>query len=237
MKTLKNILHCAALLALCLAPQHILAQDTPSTTAAPLEFKNHASWGVNYAGGDATFGRGTLMLSTSYGRHILPWLELEGTAQGFAWSEAFSFGSFPAAISVQPNSVPAVSWNSNAVFLDATAMMQPFQGFGLRVGLGPSARWWSSSRLSIGWGSSQLQGAPKEETFLVVQNEQARSWSFGANAKLEYLIPISQQIDVSVRAQGHIFARPFDGAFPQPYSTMGQIGGGASLGAFLRINF
>jgi hypothetical protein len=178
------------------------------------------------------------MFSTTYERQMLSWLSLEASVQGFAWSEAFSFGSFPAGVKVANNAVPTLSWNSNALFLDVAAMMQPFQGVGLRVGLGPSVRRWESSRLSVGWGSQQIQGMP-EETFVSLQSQQQLFWSFGGTAKLEYLIPITQQVDVSIRAQGHIFAPPFDAKYSNqfPPSDVNRIGGGASLGAFLRIGF
>lgn len=219
-----------------ISAQEISVQEASAQQAAPLPlFNNHVSWGVNYAGGDATFGRGTILFSTAYERQLLSWLSVEASVQGFAWSEGFSFGGFPAAIKVYNNAAPALSWNSNTLFFDVTAMMQPFQGFGLRIGIGPSVRRWESSRLSIGTLTTQFPGMP-EETFLTVSNDRNLSWSFGANAKLEYLIPVTQQVDVSLRLQGHIFAPAFDETSSQRY-PMRMVGGGASLGAFLRLGF
>ena len=241
-KILCNALLAALFLVSFLAPQHILAQETAASS--PVQFSNHASWGVNYAGGDASYGRGVLMLSTSYGRQILPWLELEAAAQGFAFSEGFSSSipQIPSAINVQGSNGPAYSWNSNTAFFDISAMMQPFQGVGLRFGIGPTVRIWESARLSVGWGSRQFQGQPME-TFVSIQNERFRAWQFGANAKIEYLIPISQQCDVAIRGQVHIVAQPFTvtdvvSPYPIPYTLNWRpFGGGASLGAFFRIGF
>jgi hypothetical protein len=237
MNTIKKIsCLCTLFVTSFLTPSNVSAQETSATS-----YNNHVSWGVNYAGGDATFGRGTLMFSTTYERQMLSWLSLEASVQGFAWSLASSFGTFPTALYVINSAAPSISWNSNTLFFDATAMMHPFLGSGLRVGLGPSVRRWESSLLSVGWVSRQVQGFP-EETYINVENTQGLVWSLGANAKVEYLIPITQQVDISIRAQGHLLALPFDrktsssSEFPPSLFT-NQIGGGASLGAFLRIGF
>jgi hypothetical protein len=104
----------------------------------------------------------------------------------------------------------------------------------LRFGAGGALRWWN--RLLF---IANLQAvSPGSPDILLIEGLQ-----FGANAKVEYLFPLTRTVDIGVRAQSQFFFYPsfVDSNIAvsqlEQYYLLGVGFGMASLGFFLRVNF
>jgi hypothetical protein len=183
--------------------------------------QNFLSWGVSYAHSDATIERLGLMFSTSYTQKFYEYLHVEMSLHYVGSSlNAITPSQFAWSIIAQ-----------HSLTGDLTPLYSPFQTVpNIRIGLGPSVR------LHNLLESYKSIGDP-----IVLGLHIFDSYSFGANAKIDYGLPISENIEVVFRAQAHLFLPAFTG-----YQELmrGRIrpsfypnGGSVSLGAFLRIGF
>jgi hypothetical protein len=174
-------------------------------------------FGISTTDGDATTGKQSFMLSAQYGYKLFPLWDIEVALQQTSMTKWYTtFGNFFAV--------------SSALSQDITMFTSPFTSIpNFRLGVGSSLRWQKSvvslSRSifdpATGQSISYL-GARSQNTFAV-----------GATLKMEYLFPIAQVLDISIRAQGHIFAPPIIG---ENNHVPGGPGGAASLGIFFLIH-
>jgi hypothetical protein len=179
--------------------------------------KIHAiGFGISTTDGDATTGQQSIMLSAFYAYSWLSILDIETSLQQMSMSKSrTAFGNFFAI--------------SSALTHDINVMVRPFTwATNFRVGIGSSARWQRSlvtaSQSTFDFMTMQYvsrQVAVPQNTFAV-----------GATLKLEYLLPVSQVFDLSVRAQGHIYAPSVIGT----NNHANGIGGAASVGLFFLIH-
>jgi hypothetical protein len=193
-------------------------------------------WGIHYAGGDITFGRVGLMLSTLYSQVIDSVVSIEGSVHFLGrTSRLYSLQTVNNLdFTIIASSVTA---DVSLLFNGNTISIQ-----GLHGGLGCSIR--QSSITRTGHQISSF-GVPE----LVI--EQQYRWELGANAKLEYVIPMGESTELGLRGQFHLFASPVVGSSPSlspyllDYNTFHNsqdvrlihTGHSASLGVFLRVGW
>jgi hypothetical protein len=181
--------------------------------------KRHTiGFGISTTDGDATTGQQSMMLSALYAYSLSPTLDIETSLQQMSMTKwRKEFGDFFAV--------------SSALSHDINLMIKPFEFLPtFRVGIGSSARWQksliTSSQSTYDFMTMQYvsrQVATGQNTFAV-----------GATLKLEYLITIVPTLDISIRAQGHIYAPPIIGE--NNHVPGGSPGGAASLGLFFMIH-
>jgi hypothetical protein len=205
----------------------------------------HLGWGLSYTVSDVSSYQLTLNISAFGAYTISPFLEL-----------AFAVHFNQSSISEESKGYLPVFQTSSATFAvtsteriaysvsgDVTLFLSPFATSDtdwrkLRIGVGPSSRVLgmilSTNNINIFNG----------ERFYVVRN--TRQHSIGGHLVVEYLLPLSSNVDIALRGQAVAFAPSFYTigdkipiAQTQLYSiqnifnTVQTI----SLGAFLRINF
>jgi hypothetical protein len=120
---------------------------------------------------------------------------------------------------------------SSALSHDINLMIKPLEFLpALRIGIGSSARWQKSliSSSQSFYDPDTMQYFSRKTT--IGQN----NFAIGATFKLEYLISIVPMLDISIRAQGHIYAPPIIGE--NNHAPGNSLGGAASLGLFFLIH-
>jgi hypothetical protein len=179
-------------------------------TASPRQ--QSVSFGLHYTGGDATFGRGTAMLSATYMTSITTTLSIAATLQSSSFAEQWDGGAFSTNLPIYQGTRQRYTALSVALMSDATLVIQPFPSVGFRVGIGPSVRLWQSTSSGTGF-HIQLPSvtATQGDTSLVVYNNFGHSWTLGGHVQLEYAAAIAHNLELGVRGQVHIFAEPFAG--------------------------
>jgi hypothetical protein len=223
-----------------------LVSVTPSLSASPVQARmelvgegnqimqprlHHAGWGGSFHEGDATLGRdeGELMLSMLYARNLSPRTECEFSLNYIGVQR---FRDWQGRV-LPSDKYISVSWTA-----DATLMAQPFSGLFERVrfGAGLSARYHAYTTTTQDGGSVNL--GPAGDTLSVIAPTRGlklyQGLMLGANIKAEYMLPLSEVIDFSLRGQIHLFFPPFVYTSSPPRRL--GIGGG-SIGVFLRFNW
>jgi hypothetical protein len=171
-------------------------------------------FGISTTDGDATTGKQSTMLSAFYSYALTPTLDLETSLQQMSMTKWYA--DFFVV--------------SSALSHDINLMIKPFEFLPtFRVGIGSSARWQKSliSSSQSFYDPDTMQYFSRKTT--IGQN----NFAVGATLKLEYLIAIVPMLDISIRAQGHIYALPIIG---ENYHAPGSPGGAASLGIFFLIH-
>ncbi len=116
---------------------------------------------------------------------------------------------------------------------DVNVLVQPFKDTPLRLGLGTAVRWYTRFLY--------LEANPSSFGFPAIYY--AEIFQLGINAKLEYLFPIDESLDIGVRAQSQFFFHPFSVVSNAQNPSTFDVGssdlrfGALSLGLFLRIGF
>jgi hypothetical protein len=181
--------------------------------------QHYVGIGISYAAGRATFGRPEAMISALYGRTFTHEYGLE---MGLHYLAGRIFNSGLTYNGISTFGV-RTSWTA-----DATFMLYGQEGFlkNFSFGIGPSIR----TITSITTGLVTLLYVP-DNTHWSAKYETALD--LGGNAKLDYKLPIDEQIECAFRIQYHQFASPFIG-----YHIVTSLGSGsASIGTFLRVRF
>jgi hypothetical protein len=192
--------------------------------------KHYFGWGGNIAEGDITFGRdqGELLLSFLYSQKIAPTNEIEISLHRLAVQRYRDFNG-----RILPDSLPytALTWQG-----DVSWMFQPFTGIfkNIRIGIGPTLRLHTLNLVDKQYASKIIS---TKDTINVPSLEQTvftELFSIGANIKAEYLIPLSENVELGVRGQLHTFLPPIHshGMFQFAVS---QVSGLASAGAYIRV--
>lgn len=115
---------------------------------------------------------------------------------------------------------------------ELNAIVQPIKNTPLRLGVGTAIRWYTRF---LFLDTNPMFGFPSIYYADILQ--------LGVNAKVEYLFPIDQTLDIGIRGQSQFFFQPFSvisNAFTLPSFDVGSPGlrfGALSLSAFLRIGF
>jgi hypothetical protein len=181
------------------------------------QMRHRAAWGISYAGGDPTLGRGNAMLSLLYGQRLSSLTELEASLHYLGHSD--NLFSPPLGNIFQ---FASTTWTS-----DVSLMFAPFSGFAqsLRVGTGVSLRWHSrvSTALSIVNNATNAVALYSERLML------------GGNLKLDYPIALSEHVDIMLRLQTHVLMLPFSG--DNHFQAYRKYDGSASLGMFLSLKW
>ncbi len=238
MKTSTHIIICISFVAvLAIAQSRAIAQNTQqiSTAGSPLaqpakvvntalegnvvQRKNHVGIGVSYATGDAAFGRPEPMISALYSRSFTKDYGLE-LALHYLAGRIFNSG-----LTLNGVGTFAVrtSWTA-----DATFMLHGQDGIlkNFSVGAGPSIRNLTGILTGL---VTLLDGT--ENTHIAAKYENLVA--LGGNVKLEYQLPIDEQVECALRLQYHQFASPFIGY----YLTTSWSSASLGVGAFFRVRF
>jgi hypothetical protein len=181
--------------------------------------QHYVGIGISYAAGRATFGRPEAMISALYGHTFTHEYGLEIGLHYLA-GRMFNYGLTYNGISTLG---VRTSWTA-----DATFMLYGQEGFlkNFSFGIGPSIR----TITSITTGLVTLLNVP-DNTHWFATYETALD--LGGNVKLDYMLPIDEQVECAFRIQYHQFLFPSIG-----YHIVTSSGSGsASIGAFLRVRF
>jgi hypothetical protein len=179
--------------------------------------KRHTiGFGISTTDGDATTGQQSMMLSALYAYSLSPTLDIETSLQQMSMSKwRKEFGDFFVV--------------SSALSHDINFVIKPFEFLPtFRVGIGSSARWQKSLI------SSMVTTVDSVSTTTFPRTTGQNTFAVGATLKLEYLITFVPTLDISIRAQGHIYAPPIIGE--NNHAPGGSPGGAASLGIFFLLH-
>ncbi len=192
-------------------------QSVEYRSKQPNVFKPHTiGFGISTTDGDASTGKQSFMLSALYSYSFSPALDLELSFQQMSMSKMY--GTFLVV--------------SSAFTPDLTLLFKPFPlASRFRLGLGSAVRWQKSAVTYSGSLFDPITNTYTERLELNLQD----TFAVGGTLKLEYLFPLLSNLDVSIRAQLHIYAPPILG--DNIHAPGGSIGGAASLGAFFLIHW
>ncbi len=213
----KNLCVCCAGIIACWAfasglvyAQSALSQEN-TVAEKPSFLRHHAGMGLSFAGGTPTLGGSGAMFTALYAYSVSPMIDVETSLNYMSRTDGKEQqGRF-----------------SNAWIGDATVMFRLFDPSDrFRIGLGAS---YMQHTFTSGSGTSTDQNGVVTRTPMQVYE----SGALGLNLKLEYLIPLSQKLDLGLRGQIHAFSQPFSG---QTYIP-GGLGGSAGIGFFVRGNW
>lgn len=198
---------------------------------------NHFAWGVGVAEGTPTYGRnaGEVLFSMLYARTLSPTSELEISFQHLPIQRYQDYGR----IVDTTSPYISLSW-----FGDVTFMFQPFSGFlkGLRIGIGSTITLQSFMATANQGPFRIVRYADSAHTIPIViaqtpsrdDTQLTTTIGLGANLKLEYLVPLTHNVDISCRAQLHAFRAS---ALLQNTFQNEVSGGLGSIGVFLRVGW
>lgn len=179
--------------------------------------RHHAGMGLSWAGGTPTLGGDGIMFSGLYAYSLTQMVDMEmslnylGRTEWSLLSSGQSWGRLSS------------SWTG-----DATFMFRLFDASDcFRIGVGPSVQWHGFTRGAS--SSTDQNGVTTRQPIQLYETT-----ALGANLKLEYLIPISQKLDLGLRGQIHAFSAPFSGP---PHVSGGSYTGSAAIGIFVRGNW
>jgi hypothetical protein len=203
---------------------------------------HHAAWGLSLASGSPNLGRdaGDVMISMLYAYRYAPTNEVEISLNYMPVQRLRELDG-----RVFPDSLGyiSLSWVGDVSF-----MFQPFSGIfrGLRIGIGPTLVMQSFLMNNAGQRNSRGQlflvdsnGVRSTLPILTVpaypDSHRAEGVSIGANLKAEYLVPISHNLELCLRAQMQAF-------IPTNLVSVDGIGVGiggnvGSIGAMLRVGW
>jgi hypothetical protein len=200
------------------SPAAVTQQPQVRGQEQPKKKLHTIGFGISTTDGDASTGQQSMMLSVLYAYSLSPTLDIETSLQQMSmgkWRK--EFGDFFAV--------------SSALSHDINLMIKPFEFLPtFRVGIGSSARWQKSF---VSASTSTYDPSTMQSVSRAVVNGQ-NTFAVGATLKLEYLITIIPMLDISIRAQGHIYAPPIIGE--NYHAPGGSPGGAASLGIFFLIH-
>lgn len=207
-----------------------------STVQEHKKILNHFAWGCSVAEGTPTYGRdaGEVLLSMLYARTLSPTSELEISFQHLPIQRYRDYGRIDTT-----SPYISLSW-----FGDVTFMFQPFNGFlkGLRIGIGPTITLQSFMATANQGPLRIVRYADSAHTIPIViaqtpsrdDTQLTTTLGLGANLKVEYLVPLTHNVDISCRAQLHAFRAS---ALLQNTFQNEVSGGLGSIGVFLRVGW
>jgi hypothetical protein len=182
---------------------------------------NHLGFGLHYAYGDVLVGNLGIQFSILYERKLSELLQIESSINflGTNYNSDGASGSKKLAHSV--------TGNASAIFnLSANAPQQ------WRCGIGVSLR-----QLSSIFAIDALFPYSQDGDVIYVAN-----YALGANALLDYKLPIDKNMDIVLRLQGQAFMQPFvndtyGSVLFQNLPAERPFAFAVTLGAFIRIGF
>jgi hypothetical protein len=194
------------------APDISRAQDEASPSR-----NDFASWGLSYTHSDITMDRIGAMFSTAFSHKFSEFMSME-------------YGVHFTGSSLSYSSVLGAFWYhiaQHSIVGDVTVVYTPFASVqGLQISVGPSLRFRSLLEGSLSAGN-------------ITEKQVIGSYSFGGTAKIDYCLPLNNDMQIIFRAQSHSFLTAFSGE-ATPITTQFPIykqGGSLSLGVFLRVGF
>lgn len=206
---------------------------------------HYLAWGISAAVGDVNLGdnRGDLMYSMLYTRRLSPTTELECGLHYIAVQKLHTLDGDPTFFSDNPT-FAALAWQA-----DCAWTFQPFQGFleRFRLGIGPSFRFLTATyvrrRVPSGPIPAILRPNPNGTIdtlayypLIFRQVDYFQGLSFGAVIKIEYIIPLSPNVDFIARAQLHSYMPPIlRGGSSSFFGSSGVNLG--SAGVYLRVGW
>jgi hypothetical protein len=179
--------------------------------------RHHAGVGLSWAGGTPTLGGDGIMFSGLYAYSLTPMLDMETSLNYLGRAEVSLLSSG------QNWGFLSSSWTGDVTFM--ARLFDASDRF--RIGIGPSVQWHGFTRGST--LSTDQNGVTTREPIQFYETT-----SLGANLKVEYLIPLSQKLDLGLRGQIHAFSRPFSGP---TYITGASYTGSVGIGIFIRGNW
>jgi hypothetical protein len=174
-------------------------------------------FGISTTDGDATTGKQSFMLSALYAYKLFPAWDIEIALQQTSMTKWYTaFGNFFAV--------------SSALSQDITMLTAPISGLpNFRLGIGSALRWQKSAYSSSQSRFDSMTG--QYISMLTVRSQ--NTFAVGGTLKIEYVVVIAPILDISIRAQAHIYAPPIIG---ENNHVPGGPGGAASLGIFFLIH-
>jgi hypothetical protein len=224
----------------------VVAQQQLSIPYKPLEdvYKthiHHAAWGLSLASGSPNLGRdaGDVMISMLYAYRYAPTNEVEISLN---YMPVQRLRELDGRVFSDSSGYISLAWMGDISF-----MFQPFSGVfrGLRIGIGPTLVMQSFLMKNSGQGTlsgGQLffvdsNGVRSPVPIITVpaypDTQRSEGLSIGANLKVEYLIPLSQNLELCLRAQMQAFM-PTNIVSADGFGIGGNVG---SIGAMLRVGW
>lgn len=162
----------------------------------------------------------TPMFSAMYSHRFAPWFELE-TALHFTGRSDAQYGFFGGGFVSQTQTG------------DITAMFTPFAGSingleRLRIGGGVSLQ--SNSLAGTGF-------VPNTQGVFEVRDIISSYRQWGAHLKVDYLVPLGNNLDLGLRAQAHLFGAPIEIQGNYPAVLYGGYTPSLSVGGFIRFGW
>jgi hypothetical protein len=176
---------------------------------------NYAGWLISWAGGTATLGRDGVMFSTFYAHSLSKIMHIETGLHYLAYSALYPPLRFGINSMMMPNrsEFDSLRIYSIAWMHDVTIFFQPF-GNNFSIGIGPALEWRRQMEATF-----NIFGSVPSESHL------RETVALGGNFKVEYFIPIKQNLDIGIRGQLHLFLAPATtGGFNFPTTGAGSLG-------------
>jgi hypothetical protein len=197
-------------------------------------YSDFVSYGIGYTFSDILPLKPGFTFSVCYGHRISDILELEASLRFFQRIETNSWKTYTLSY-VPPLTLSTItsSITAHSTSFDVGAVIIPFKNDlkALRFGAGVSIR-----RAGIMASYETISQNPTLANRVIVWNEEV---GLGSMAKIEYLFPLAERVDIGLNLQGHTFFYSFYRANKQPFYYIANFlpNTSLSLGAFLRINF
>jgi hypothetical protein len=207
--------------------------------------KAHIGWGLSYTLSDVSPYPLTLSVSTFGAHTISPFLELAFTVHFNQSSASEESKRYVPVFQTSSATFAVISTERIAYSVsgDITLFFSPFVTSDtdwqkIRIGIGPSAR-----VVGMMLSTNNVNLFNGERIYAVLNT---RQHSIGAHLVVEYLLPLSSNVDIALRGQAVAFApslytigdkTPIASWSPYGLRNVFNTVQTVSLGAFLRINF
>jgi hypothetical protein len=238
-----------------LCGKNIAAQAQNDSTVSPfavlpkpqevVQSNHYLAWGISAAVGDVNLGddRSDLMYSMLYTRRLSSTTELECGLHYIAVQKLHTLDGDPTFFS-DSATFAALAWQA-----DCAWTFQPFQGFleRFRLGIGPSFRFLTATYMRRRVPSGPIpailhqnpNGTLDTLAFAPIvfrQVDYFQGLSFGAVIKIEYIVPLSPNVDFIARAQLHSYMPPIIREGSSSFFGSSGVNLG-SAGVYLRVGW